>query len=90
MTLRKPEITQEAIEELMVSHVAKALDMNADDVDVQTPLNDFGMDSTEMLSLGQELEEWLGFKVEATLLWYYPTIDKLSRHLSERSASSQP
>jgi acyl carrier protein len=87
MTARPPAITPEAIEELMVSHVASALQLDADDIDVHTPLNDFGLDSSDMLSLGQELEDWLGFKVEATLLWYYPTIDKLSRHLAERSAA---
>lgn len=90
MTIRTHAVTQESVEELMVSHVAKALELDADDVDVQTPLNDFGLDSMDMLALGQELEGWLGFKVEATLLWYYPTIDKLSRHLAERVAVPQP
>lgn len=88
MTLQKREVTREVIEDLMVTHVSKALEIDAEDVDVHTPLNDFGMDSMEMLSLGEELAEWLGFEVEATLLWYYPTIDKLSQHLAEKSISS--
>jgi acyl carrier protein len=79
-------ITPEAIEELMIGHVADALAIDADDVDVHRPLNELGLDSSDMLSLGQQLEDWLGCKVEATLLWYYPTIDKLARHLATLGA----
>jgi acyl carrier protein len=87
MTARPDIITPQAIEDLMIAHVADALTIDPDEVDVDRPLNDFGLDSSDLLSLGQELEDWLGFKVEATLLWYYPTIDKLSRHLGERGAA---
>ena len=84
MTARPDVITPQALEDLMIAHVAAALAIEPDEVDVHCPLNDFGLDSSDMLSLGQEIEDWLGRKVEATLLWYHPTIDKLSRHLAAR------
>ncbi|WP_414172721.1 acyl carrier protein [Clavibacter tessellarius] len=45
------------------------------------------LDSTEALVLAGELEEWLGFDVAPTALWYFPTVEKLAEHIAAESAS---
>lgn len=79
--LPEAEITHEYLEDLMVGYIAEALGLMPDDVDVDKPLSDFGLDSLAMLSLGEALEQRLARKLEPTLLWYYPTVRSLSEHL---------
>jgi len=35
--------------------------------------------------LSGELEAWLGRELEATALWYHPTIEQLARFIAEES-----
>ena len=59
---------------------------------------DYGLDSLMAVNLAQELEDWLEFPIEATIVWNFPTIEALSQHLSaelnnhrsEPEASSAP
>ncbi|MEM9923111.1 MAG: AMP-binding protein [Cyanobacteria bacterium P01_D01_bin.50] len=43
---------------------------------------DYGLDSVMAVSLAQELEDWLGHVVEATIVWNFPTIESLAKHLA--------
>ena len=74
-------ITYELIENVMIEKLADSLSISEDDIDIDKPINDFGLDSMAMLSLGETLGTILGRKMEPTLLWYYPTIESLSNHL---------
>ena len=42
-------------------------------------------ETTEALVLSGELEAWLGRELEATALWYHPTIEQLARFIAEES-----
>lgn len=81
MSINEIDITYEFIENIMIEKLAGSLDIHIDEVDVDKPINDFGLDSLAMLSLGEMLGRVLGRKMEPTLLWYYPTIAGLSQHL---------
>jgi acyl carrier protein len=50
---------------------------------------DFGIDSTEVLVLAGELEEWIGLELPATAMWYHPTINKLSAFIAQEYQSTQ-
>ncbi|MGF1524383.1 MAG: AMP-binding protein [Leptolyngbyaceae cyanobacterium] len=42
---------------------------------------DYGLDSVMAVNLAQELEDWLKIPLEATLVWNFPTVESLSKHL---------
>lgn len=51
--------------------------MPADDIDGQTPLTDYGLDSMNAMELVGEIEAKFDIQLDPTLLWEVPTIDEL-------------
>lgn len=51
-------------------------------IDPQQPFSSFGIDSVRAVSLVGEMEEWIGRELSPTLLYDYPTIDTLAKHLA--------
>ena len=49
-----------------------------------TPLKSLGLDSLMALSLRNRLEESLGVRLSATLVWGYPTVLALTPHLADK------
>ncbi|MEV6581918.1 acyl carrier protein [Streptomyces sp. NPDC051582] len=70
----------------LVEKLAVRLGVEPADIDVDRYFDEFDLDSTEALILAGELEKWLGFELEATALWYHPTVAALSEHIAEESA----
>ncbi|PZT70802.1 acyl carrier protein [Streptomyces sp. SW4] len=79
-------LTPEAVQAWLVEKVAHKLGVPESDVDPGQYFDEFDLDSTEALVLSGELENWLGFELETTALWYHPTIAELSRHIVEKQA----
>jgi phthiocerol/phenolphthiocerol synthesis type-I polyketide synthase C len=66
----------------LVSHVAQRLTLPPEEIDPREPLASYGLSSTEGVALSGDLEEWLGRDLPATLVWDYPTIEKLASYLA--------
>lgn len=66
----------------MVHRIATALGANPDEIDVDAPFADHGLDSVAALQLIGELEETLQRPIEPTVVFDYPTIVTLCRHLA--------
>lgn len=77
------------IETFLLKSIAEKIDQPVDSVDIETPFSSFGLDSRDAVGLTGELQEWLGMKLGATLLFDYPSIAQLTEHLAER-VSGQP
>jgi acyl carrier protein len=67
----------------LVNRLADALQLPPGDIDVQEPIFSYGVDSFTAATLATDLEDWLGLELPATLVWDYPTVEELSRHLAE-------
>jgi len=73
----------QAIEGWMSARIATVLGVGPDEVDVDAPFVEHGLDSVAALQLTGELESVLGRPLDATLMFEYPTIAALSRHLAD-------
>ncbi|TCO60624.1 acyl carrier protein [Actinocrispum wychmicini] len=71
-------LTVGEVQEWLVGKIAHRLAAEPHEVDVHQYFDEFDLDSTEALVLAGELENWLGFELETTALWYHPTIADLS------------
>jgi acyl transferase domain-containing protein/acyl carrier protein len=71
-----------AIAEWLVSRIAERRNVERQAIDVRKRFSSNGVDSLAAMSLLTELSRELDRPVSATLLWEYPTIEALSRHLS--------
>lgn len=77
-------LTFERLEHWFVTRIADALSVAPEEVDIDAPLSDHGLDSLSALTMTGELETMLGRKLSATLFWEYPSIARLSKHLARQ------
>lgn len=76
------KITVASVQEWLTHYLANLLDMDPDDVDVETPFEGYGLDSAAAVAMTGDLEDWLKIELDPTLVYDYPTIEKLSSHLA--------
>jgi acyl-CoA synthetase (AMP-forming)/AMP-acid ligase II/acyl carrier protein len=74
--------TAQAIKEWFIHQLSIRLGLNPKEINVETPIASYGLDSKDAINLSGELEEWLGKSFSPTLIWKYPTIEKLAHYLS--------
>lgn len=83
MTEQNPNIDAEAIKSWLLEKFAYKLDCPVEEVDPDQLFVDFGLDSTEVLLLAGELEDWIDLELPPTAMWYHPTINKLAQFIEE-------
>lgn len=76
-------LTAQDIQNWMLSQLAEQLNIEVDEIDIQEPLDTYGLDSAEAMILASKAEKLLGFELPLNLLWLYPNIEGLSERLAE-------
>jgi phthiocerol/phenolphthiocerol synthesis type-I polyketide synthase D len=76
-------ISTAELERWLTGQVAEICELDLDEVDVRTPLDEFGFSSRNAVELSGELEELLDRSLPTTLIWKHPTIEKLAKALTE-------
>ncbi len=74
----------------LVPRLAGELGVPATEIDTSRPFAYYGLDSVRAVQLTAELESWLGRELSPTLVYEYPTIDALSRHLAGEAPVPAP
>lgn len=75
--------TQDELESKIQEQIATALGVYADEIEVDVPFTDLGLDSVVGLELIGELEDQLDRRLSPNLLQKHPTIRKLAQHLTK-------
>jgi len=70
------------IESWLSQYLAKVLEISEQDIDNYANFDNYGLDSAIAVSLTGDLEEWLGRRINPTLLYNYTTIASLSENLA--------
>lgn len=78
------------IEDWLIAKLSDSLNIEPDQIDIREPFARFGLDSREAVSLSGELESWLWQNLAPTLVWDYPTIEKLACYLAKGSDIPNP
>ncbi|MCX4759590.1 acyl carrier protein [Streptomyces sp. NBC_01275] len=81
-----PAVTAPEAETWLIEKIAHRLGVPATEVSREVYFDELDLDSTEALILAGELENWLGFELSTTTLWYHPTVKDLATYLAEESA----
>ena len=74
--------SESAIAAWLVSRLARESGLDDDEIDLTQPFASFGVDSARALLLVGDLEAWLGRRLPPIVLWNYPTVEALARHLA--------
>jgi acyl carrier protein len=75
-------LSESCIQEWLVSRIAAIAQVKPEEVAMDRPFAEFGMDSMQLFELSGDLQKFLGHNVSEIIAWDYPTIAKLSRYLS--------
>ncbi|SFU36749.1 type I polyketide synthase [Pseudoduganella namucuonensis] len=81
-----PGPSRQAIAGWMTERIAQAQKISAGHVLSDMPFTSLGLDSLQLVALTGDLAAWLKIPIEPTLLYSYPNIDSLARHLSGQVA----
>jgi acyl carrier protein len=79
-----------AIGRWLASQIADLLGTEVERLDPHAPFDSFGLSSREAVTLSGDLEEWLRRRLSPTLLYEYPSIEALARHLAPETESRAP
>jgi acyl carrier protein len=74
----------EEIQDWLVAQIAEQLGLDPDDIDIRSPISEFGLESIQAMMIVSRAEKSLGLKIPPTLVWNYPTIELLSQRLAEQ------
>ncbi len=74
--------SEDQIRDWLIERVAVCVQASPLEIDSSLPFADYGVGSTDAVVMSGDLESLLGRALSPMLLWYYPTIDALSRHLA--------
>ena len=77
------------IQDWLVAKIASRLHVAPDEVNLDEPLIDVGLDSMEFVAMVGELEHWLGCRFRDNPLIDYPTISALSDFLAGELAAGK-
>jgi acyl carrier protein len=73
--------SKEKIQNWLKSYVANLLNINSKQVDITVPFDRYGLDSSSTVGMLADLEDWLRCTLDPTLVYDYPTIQSLAKHL---------
>ena len=82
-----PQRDRKAIEGWLVVNLALLLRVRPEDIDVQAPFAQYGLDSLTAVYLVGHLEEWLDRDLPVGLAWDFPNIEALAKYLAESDAT---
>lgn len=72
----------------LVSYFANLLEICPSEIDLSIPFHRYGIESSAAISMTGDLEEWLGYEFEPTIVYDYPTIITLAQHIIEELQSA--
>lgn len=71
------------IQSWLISYLAELMEVDRDEIDIKIPFDEYGLDSSMSVTMVADLEAWLGRTLDPTLIYDYPTLEKLARHVSQ-------
>lgn len=77
-------MTYQSILQWISIRLAELVKINVDQVDLQLPFDRYGLDSLNAVILIGELGDWLQLELDPSIVYDYPTIEQLSRYVSEQ------
>ncbi|HWU87432.1 MAG TPA: acyl carrier protein [Kofleriaceae bacterium] len=82
MSEKQPRTSAE-IEKWLCETMGDLLDVSPEEIQITTHFDSYSLDSSSAISITEMLGEYVGKSLEPTLLYDYPTIQSLAKHLTE-------
>lgn len=76
------------IRDWCLAYLARTIDNPSIAIGVDIPFPQMGLDSATSAYFIVELEEWVGIELEPELVFDYPTVGELARHIAARDGAA--
>ena len=76
----------ERIEIWLMDWLEKRASVSRDQIHPDKPFAEYGLDSLTAVEMSQDIEDWLGVQVTATVAWNYPTSASMAHYLVQKVA----
>ena len=86
MTAEEVDRLSERIEIWLIDWLTRRANVPRDEIHGDKPFADYGLDSLTAVEMSQDIEDWLGVQVTATVAWNYPTSTAMARFLAREVA----
>lgn len=74
-------ISRDTVTKWLVERIAYYVERNPAEIEADTPLASYGVDSVYALGLTGDIEEEFGVTLDATVVWDNPTINAIVAHI---------
>ena len=75
--------TQEEVQAWIITWLQDNAGITYESIDLDKPFADYHLDSLTSVELSYDLEEYIGKKLDVTVVFNYPTINKMSAYLAD-------
>lgn len=72
----------EEIQDWIIDYLAKELDTKPSSIDPSATFDSFALDSATAIGMTGDMENWLGKRIDPTIVYDYPTIEEFSNYLA--------
>ncbi|MEQ8245915.1 acyl carrier protein [Fulvivirga sp.] len=79
-------VDKDRIQNFIINELSALLKIDSDKIDPSIEFLNLGIDSLTGLNLMTKLENLLKMELDPIIFWNYPTIEKLSEHLSTKTS----
>lgn len=76
-------MTAREAQDWLIEKIARRMGVASGEISPEVYFDELHLDSTEALNLAGEMENWLGFELSTTTLWYHPTVKGLAAYIAE-------
>jgi acyl carrier protein len=80
----KPK-TQEEVQEWIVQWLVDIASVTRESIELDKPFSDYHLDSLTAVEFSDDVHEWLGLNLPATVIWNHPTLADMTRYLCAMS-----
>ncbi|MGA9383027.1 MAG: acyl carrier protein [Phormidium sp.] len=71
------------IQNWLISYIAELIEVSCREIDITIPFDEYGLDSSMSVTMIGDLGAWLGRDLDPTLIYDYPTLEKLAEYVSQ-------
>ena len=77
--------TQEEVQGWIIQWLESNAGVVRESIELDKPFADYRLDSLTAVEFSEDVEDWLGIELTATVLWNHPTIEKMTQFLVAKS-----
>lgn len=73
----------------LIAAIAERTSVSHAEIRADEPMHRYGIDSLERVNIAYELERWIGFEVDESVLAQLETVDEVAAHLARIEAAER-